>query len=167
MDLILHFEKPWKDLGGNIFEAFPLVERKKYVTIMAWCLAFIFLLIGILTTYRICLFLAFVLFLTLLSKRYTVLTKRGLEIFYTMVFTKSYEMWLWEDIYALTHENEPKDKDVIRIYITKGDRSKRLYFKKEDLENIIKLAKENNRKIKIFDAAKHRSELNLIKKNSK
>lgn len=163
----MQFELPWKGLKGDIFDSVRFIERKKYVTIMAWCLAFIFLLIGIFTIYKICLFLSFVLFLTLLSKKYTAFTERGLEFFYTMVFTKSYEAWNWEDLYALTYENEPEDKNVIRIYVTKGDRSKKLYFRKKDLEDIIKLAKKNNKKIKIFDGAKHRSELNKIKKKSK
>ncbi|SUB57517.1 hypothetical protein [Peptoniphilus lacrimalis] len=153
----MKFDLPWKDLDGNIYSYIDVKNRKNYVNYIAWFLTILFALIGFFTVYRIGLFIALVLFLTLVYKRYVVVTSRGLEIFYNIFISKSYEIWDWEDIYALTYANDYDYKDLKIIYFTKGDITKRFYFKSEDLQGIISLAKSKSKKIKIFDAAKNKS----------
>lgn len=152
----MKFDLPWKDLDGNIYSYVDTSERKNYVIYIAWALIIFFALIGLFTVYRFGVVIAAVLFLALVYKKDVVVTKRGLEIFHNMYIGKSYEIWEWNQIHALTFGNDPNNNNLKILYFTKGDRTKRFNFKPEDVEGIIELAKAASKKIKIFDAAKNK-----------
>ena len=80
----------------------------------------------------------------LLRKTVTV-SSDGLLVHYDMRIAKHQELWNWEDM----DENTP---DLWRIYFTKDDRTRKFLFTEDDMENILKLGKEKNPSIKIYEA---------------
>ena len=105
--------------------------------------------------------------LALLMEKYVTVTQRGLEIFHQMQITTNYERWDWKDIYAVTHEPDPSDKRRTILYFTKGDRTKRNFYRNDDAKEIVKLAKKQNPEIRIFDGQETRNKAATIRKNLK
>lgn len=151
----MHFDLPWKDLDSSIYES-AVKSEKKFVKMYAWGLSILLIGLGFFTKIKLTIMLGALLLITVWTKKYVVVTERGLEIFYDMKITKSYQLWRWEELYALTHEFVPENRSLIRLYFTKDDRTKRFDFKREHLTDIVAYAKKSNKKIKIFDAAKQK-----------
>ncbi|MEG1848414.1 MAG: hypothetical protein RR238_08080, partial [Lachnospiraceae bacterium] len=86
-------------------------------------------------------------------KKDTVITTRGLEIFYQMHITTQYDFWSWDEIGSVIREDR-NNPELVALHISKGDRVKRLFFTREDAKLIMRLAKEQNHKIIVKDADK-------------
>lgn len=142
---------PWDGVAGPIYQARELKPRKPWVNYFAWVMTGLLFLGGVITRYKIALVFGVLFVLTLVSKRDIVITSRGLEIFHQMRITTNYEFWPWSDIDVVTRDDE-KDPRLVTMYITKGDRTKRLYFLRAESGAILKLAKERNPKLIAGDA---------------
>ena len=140
---------PWESVPGDHYSAID-TRQKGWVRVGGWLLVAALLLGGAITRWRIALVFALLYALALLMEKYVAVTERGLEIFHQMQFTTNYERWDWKDIYAVTHETDPGGSGRIILYFTKGDRTKRNYYAKEDAQEILKLAQKQNPDIKIF-----------------
>ena len=143
---------PWESLEGPIYTARVLKPRKKYVTQGWWVMSFLLLFGGIFSGYYVVSIFGILFILTLLMKKDTVVTERGLEIFYQMRITTHYDFWSWADINTIVKEDR-NHPELIALHIGKGDMSKQFFFTKEDAKEITLLAKKKNSKIKIMDAA--------------
>ncbi|MGI6094657.1 MAG: hypothetical protein ACOYBL_04410 [Lachnospiraceae bacterium] len=143
---------PWESLTGPIYYARALKQRKKWVTQGWWVMSFILLAGGIATGYYVVSLFGVLYILTLLMKKDTVVTERGLEIYYQMRITTHYDLWNWSDINSIVREDR-NHPELIALHIGKGNASKQLFFTKEDAKQIIVLARKKNSTIKIMDAA--------------
>lgn len=142
---------PWDGIAGPIYQARELKPRKPWINYFAWAMTGLLIVGGLTTKYRIALVFGVLFILTLVTKRDIVITSRGLEIFHQMRITTNYEFWPWSDISVVTRDDE-KDPKLVTLYITRGDRTKRLYFLRAESEAILKLAKEQNPKLIAGDA---------------
>ena len=53
------------------------------------------------------------------------------------------------------------------LYFTKGDITRRFFFKDEDRDRVFDVAKKHNKKIKIYDAYEYKENLKSFKKELK
>ena len=142
---------PWESVPGPHYLAVDTLQRKGWVAKGGWVIVFALLVGGALTRWKIAYVFAVLYALALIMEKYVAVTERGLEIFHQMQVTTNYERWDWKDIYAVTHEPDPRNSSRMILYFTKGDRTKRNYYKNEDAREILKLAKKKNPEIKIYD----------------
>lgn len=153
---------PWESLEGPIYYAKTLKPRKKWVTTGGWILSVALIIGGIITPYRVLILFGILYVLTLLMQKDTVVTERGVEIFYQMRITTHYDFWAWNEIIAVTRE-EKKGSELTALYFARGNRSKRLYFTKKDAAQIMVLARKKNSRAIVGDV-KPKEE--FVKKNS-
>lgn len=144
---------PWDGENLEFYEYIVPKNKKTSTKIVGWFCAVALLYLGIKSRYRISVIFAVLLALALVMKKYVAVTDRGLEIYHNMFITRNYELLPWEDISHITYQNDYKYNEAIILYFTRGDRSKKLYFKKKELEKILNLAKKHNKKIRIHDGA--------------
>ena len=142
---------PWESVPGPHYLAVDTLQRKDWVSKGGWVIVFALVAGGALTRWKIAYVFAVLYALALIMEKYVAVTERGLEIFHQMQVTTNYERWDWKDIYAVTHEPDPRNSSRMILYFTKGDRTKRNYYKNEDAREILKLAKKKNPEIKIYD----------------
>ena len=150
---------PWQDIDGRKYNSVEVVVHKDYVKITAWMIGFILIGMGIFTKNILGMVFGICFLLAMIMKKSKAFTERGLELFNDMRITSSYSFWDWKDIDVLTYEYKKEHKKAVLFYITKGDRTKKIYFDKNDKGNILKLAGEKNPNIKIYDAEKEREKL--------
>lgn len=142
---------PWDGIAGPIYQSRELKPRKKWGNYFAWAMTALLIVGGLTTRYHIALVFGALFILTLVTKRDIVVTARGLEIFHQMRITTNYEIWPWSDISLVTRDDE-HHPELVTLYITKGDRTKRLYFPRAASEAILKLAREQNPRLTAGDA---------------
>ena len=142
---------PWESLPGPIYTARDVKPRKKWVANGGWVLCAVLLAGGLMTQYRVLLVFCALYVLTMLMVKDTVVTSRGMEIFYQMRITTHYDFLSWDQIEAVIREDR-KLPELVALHFGYGDRVKRLFFTKPDAEKIMALAKEQNPKIKVGDA---------------
>lgn len=143
---------PWESLEGPVYYAQELKPRKPGMTKACWGMAIFLIIGGIITPYRIATIFGVLYVLTLLMKKDTVVTERGVEIFYQMRITTHYDFWEWKDISSVIREDK-NDPKLVALYFTRGDRNKRLFFKKADAAQIMILARKKNPRAVVSDAA--------------
>lgn len=143
---------PWELISGSKYHARELKPRSRYVTVGCWVLSGLLLLAGVITPYRVAFVFGLLYILTLLMKKDTVVTIRGLEIYYQMRITTHYDFWAWDQIDSILREDR-KHPQLLALHFMKGDRLKRLFFTREDAEKILVLAKERNPEIYIETAS--------------
>ena len=80
---------------------------------------------GVITPYRVAFIFGLLYILALKMQKDTVITKRGLEIFYQMHITTQYDFWSWEQIDSVTLEDR-NHPELVALHISKGDRIRRL-----------------------------------------
>lgn len=144
---------PWKSVDGPIYSARDLKPRPRWVTIGSWFVSALLIVGGIITPYRVALIFGVMYIFALWMKKDTVITTRGLEIFYQMHITTQYDFWSWDEIGSVIREDR-NNPELVALHISKGDRVKRLFFTREDAKLIMRLAKEQNHKIIVKDADK-------------
>ena len=132
---------PWDSLEGPIYYARDLKPRKPWVTYGCWILSAALIIGGIITPY----------ILTLMMKKDTVITERGLEIFYQMRITTHYDFWSWKEIVSVIREDR-EHPELIALHFGRGNRSKRLFFTKADAKQIMVLARKKNSRAVVADA---------------
>ena len=142
---------PWEDLTSPMYQAIEVKPRKKWVFYYGWFLAALLLVGGFMTRFKIGWFFAVIIALALVSKKTVMATERGLESFMDMRFTSNYEIWKWDEIDALTHERLQAFPGSWQLYFTKGDRTRKVFFAEADAKEILKLAKAQNKKIRLYD----------------
>lgn len=142
---------PWESVPGPHYLAVDTLRRKSWVAKGGWAIVFALLVGGTLTRWKVAYVFAVLYALALVMEKYVAVTERGLEIFHQMQVTTNYERWDWKDIYAVTHEPDPRNGSRMILYFTKGDRTKRNYYSKEDAREILKLAKKQNPEIRIYN----------------
>ena len=96
---------PWDSLEGPIYYARDLKPRKPWVTYGCWILSAALIIGGIITPYRVAAVFGVLYILTLMMKKDTVITERGLEIFYQMRITTHYDFWSWKEIVSVIRED--------------------------------------------------------------
>lgn len=134
---------PWADLTGPMYTPRELKPRKAYVTCGWWVMASILILAGIFTRWKIAAVFGVLYILTLLTKKDTVITERGLEIFYQMRVTTNYNFWPWEEINAIVVEDR-NHPELIALHFGHGNASRRLFFTRPDTEKLLILAREKH-----------------------
>lgn len=144
---------PWESVSGPIYHDCPAKQQAKWVRPGGWVLVALLLLGGLTTRLKIALVFAALYAITLLTKRDTVVTKRGLEIFFQMQITTQYYFWPWEEMFSVTHEEDLRTPGVVTLYFTRGDRTKKLFFPAKDKAAILAFARQQNPAIRIYDAA--------------
>ena len=158
---------PWESVPGPHYAAVDTILRKKWVKYGGWVIVAALILGATATRWKTLYLFAGLYVLALLMEKYVTVTQRGLEIFHQMQITTNYERWDWKDIYAVTHEPDPSDKSRTILYFTKGDRTKRNFYRNDDAKEIVKLAKKQNPEICIFDGQETRNKAATIRKNLK
>ncbi|MGF0095286.1 hypothetical protein ACQRC6_02510 [Peptoniphilus sp. SGI.035] len=157
---------PWDDDSEAIKYVY-VNPRKKFSEKYAYIITSILILLGIFTKYRLTVVLAALLLLSLLTKRYVAASAKGLEMYTDMKITKTYNIWDWSEIEAITYEKKHEQPNLILLYFTKGDVTKRFFFSEEDKERVFELARKHNKKIKIYDAWEYKQNLKKFKKEMK
>lgn len=142
---------PWDSLEGPIYYARDLKPRKPWVTYGCWILSAALIIGGIITPYRVAAIFGVLYILTLLMKKDTVITERGLEIFYQMRITTHYDFWSWKEIVSVIREDR-KHPELVALHFGRGYRSKRLFFTKADAKQIMVLARKKNSRAVVADA---------------
>ncbi|ETK00017.1 hypothetical protein HMPREF0378_1731 [Eubacterium nodatum ATCC 33099] len=92
------------------------------------------------------------LVLSALLRKTVTVSSDGLLVHYDMRIAKHQELWGWKDMFSLTWQKDENTPDLWRIYFTKDDRTRKFLFTEDDMENILKLGKEKNPSIKIYEA---------------
>ena len=150
---------PWADLASPVYIGIGRKERKKYVIVYAWFCVCVLAACTFLTKYHIpCALLAVLLALAIVTKRTDAVSERGLESFIDVKLFSSEELWAWDEIEALTYETNPDVPDTTLLYFTKGPRTRKAFFKNDDVVMIKVLAKKKNKKINIYDGNEYRAE---------
>ncbi len=145
---------PWESLSGPIYKARELKPRKEWVTKVCWVLSCFLIIGGIVTPYRVAAIFGVLYVLTLLMKKDTVVTERGVEIYYQMRITTHYDFWGWNEIVSVIREDR-QHPELVALHFGRGNRSKRLFFTKADAKQIMVLAKKRNSRIVVQDANKN------------
>lgn len=143
---------PWDEVDGGKYYARELKPRKQWVTVGSWILSVVLILAGIFTHWRIAAVFGVLYILTLLMQKDTAVTSRGLEIYYQMRVTTSYTFWPWSEISMVTREDK-NHPEVVALYITRGDRTKRLYFTRPDAKAVMDMARKQKPRVIVGDAA--------------
>lgn len=141
---------PWESLEGPIYYAKEIKPKKQWVIIGGWILSAALLVGGIITPYKVLVIFGLLYILTLLMKKDTVVTERGVEIYYQMRITTHYDFWDWKEIMSVTREDR-NHPELVALHFARGNRSKRLFFTKADAKQIMVLAKKRNSRIKTAD----------------
>jgi len=162
-----HTVLPWESVPGPHYLAIDTLKRKKTIQYGGWLVVAVLLLGASVTRYKILYLFAVLYALSMLMEKYVAVTERGLEIFHQMQITTNYERWDWKDIYAVTHEPDPAGSGRMILYFTKGDRTKRNYYRPEDVKEIVKLAKKQNPDIRIFDGKTTRDKAEAIRSRNR
>lgn len=157
---------PWDDDSEAIKYVY-VNPRKKFSEKYAYIITSILILLGIFTKYKLTVVLAALLLLSLLTKRYVAASAKGLEMYTDMKITKTYNVWDWSEIEAITYEKKHEQPKLVLLYLTKGDVTKRFFFSEEDKERVFELAHKHNKKIKIYDAWEYKQNLKKFKKEMK
>ncbi len=147
---------PWESVPAPICLAVEAQQRKGWVKAGGWILVVVLLAAGFATRWKIALLFGVLYALALVMEKSVAVTSRGLETFHQMQITTNYELWPWRDICAVTYEPDPKDGARMLVYFTKGDRTRRSFFAGEDVQTILKLAREQNPDVKVYDGRKIR-----------
>ena len=134
---------PWADLSGPIYIPRELKPRKPYVTYTCWAMVVLLLVGGIFTRFKIALIFGVLYTLTLLTQKDVAVTERGLEIFYQMKITTNYNFWPWAEINAIVIEDR-NHPELIALHFGRGNASKRLFFTRQDTQEILILAREKH-----------------------
>lgn len=142
-------EIPWLEYETVSQPACEVKERSVWNIRLAWIMCAFLMVGGILTPYKIGILFSVLYILVLIMDKETAATPRGIEIFYDMKITTSYTFWPWKEIAAISREENPKVPDIYAVYFTRGDKSKRLFFRKEQWDDIIRLAKQGNHGLQI------------------
>lgn len=150
---------PWESLPAPIYLARDTIRRKGWVKAGGWFLVVALLAGGLATRWKIALVFGVLYALALVMEKSAAVTQRGLEVFYQMQITTNYELWAWSDLYALTHEPDPKNGKQTVVYFTKGDRTRHFIFAKDEAEDILRLAKTQNPEIRIYDGRETRNKM--------
>ncbi|MCR5825916.1 MAG: hypothetical protein K6G54_05075 [Oscillospiraceae bacterium] len=158
---------PWESVPGSKYYAIDTLKRSKKTSYGGWLAVAVLAFGGAVTRWKIALIFAVLYALALLMQKDVAVTERGLEIYHDMRITTNYERWDWADIYAVTHETDPAGSGRAILYFTKGDRTKRNYYRPEDVSPILKLAKQKNPAIRIFDGKTTRDKADAIRKRKK
>ncbi len=87
--------------------------------------------------------------ITLVTEKDAALTSRGLEIFYNMQITTQYDFFPWEEINAIVIEDRKHD-EYVRLHIGYSSLEKALFFKRSEVSEICKFAKEQNPDIRVL-----------------
>ena len=95
------------------------------------------------TPYRVLILFGIFYVLTLVIKKDTVITERGLEIYYQMRITTHYDFWSWKEIVQVLREDQ-NHPQLVALHIGRGNRSKRLFFTRSDAKQIMVLARKKN-----------------------
>ncbi len=141
---------PWESLEGPIYYAREIKPRKQWVTIGGWILSAALLVGGVITPYKVLIIFGLLYILTLLMEKDTVITSRGVELYYQMRITTHYDIWEWKEILSVTREDR-NHPELVALHFARGNRSKRLFFTKADAKQIMVLAKKRNSRIKTAD----------------
>ncbi len=158
---------PWESVPGSKYLALDTLQGKGWVRKGGWVFVVALLLGASLTRWKTLYIFAVLYALALVMQKYVAVTERGLEIYHDMHITTNYERWDWADIYAVTHEPGPGGSGRTILYFTRGDRTKRNYFNTGDVPAILKLAKNKNPEIRIFDGKETRDKADAIRKRNK
>lgn len=151
---------PWDDLTSPVYVSIGKKERKAWVTVYAWFCVCILAVCAFITEYHLpCALLAVFLSLAIIVKKTEAVTERGLETFIDVRFFTSEDLWTWDQIETLTYETNPKVPDTTLLYFThSGVRTRKAFFKNEDVVMIKVLAKKKNKKINIYDGNEYRQQ---------
>lgn len=158
---------PWESVPGPHYLACDTQQRKGWVKAGGWVLVAALLVAGVVTRWKIALVFGVLYTLALLMEKSVAVTQRGLEIFHQMQVTTNYERWDWADVYAVTHESDPRHAGQTILYFTKGDRTKRAAFADADAEKVLRLARERNPDVKVYDGKKTRDRADAIRNRKK
>ena len=121
---------PWESLEGPIYYAREIKPRKQWVTIGGWILSAALLVGGVITPYKVLIIFGLLYILTLLMEKDTVITSRGVELYYQMRITTHYDIWEWKEILSVTREDR-NHPELVALHFARGNRSKRLFFTKD------------------------------------
>lgn len=149
-------ELPWEGLDGFVYSAQELRPRKPWVERACFLLCLFLIAGGLVTRYRIALLFGVLYILVLLMDKRMVVTERGVEIFYQMRIATHYEFWPWEEIDALARENR-NHPELVALYFNRGDRVKRLFFRKADAQAIMDYARAERRGIRVSESDEKRA----------
>ena len=149
---------PWESVPDPKYLACE-AQRKGWVNAGGWILVVVLLAAGIMTRWKIALVFGVLYALALVMVKSVAVTQRGLEIFHDMRVTTNYEHWAWNTIDTLTYEPDPKNAAQTIVYFTRGDRTKRFAFANADAEALLRMAKEQNPGVKVYDGSKTREKL--------
>ena len=144
---------PWESLEGPIYYAREMKPRKKWVQIGGWFLSAGLIIGGIMTPYRVLILFGILYVLTLVMKKDTVITERGLEIYYQMRITTHYDFWSWKEIVQVLREDQ-NHPQLVALHIGRGNRSKRLFFTRSDAKQIMVLARKKNHRAVVSEMPK-------------
>lgn len=158
---------PWESVPDPKYHAIDVLKRTKTISYGGWFVVAVLALGGAVTRWKIACIFAVLYALAMVMRKYVAVTERGLEIYYDMRISTNYERWDWPDIYAVTYEKDPANSRRAILYFTKGDRTKRNYFKPDDVTGILKLAKRKNPEIRIFDGKEARDKAEAIRKRKR
>ena len=160
---------PWADLGTPVYMGVGKKERKAWVIVYAWFCVAVLILCTFITKYHVpCAIIAILLALGILVKRTDAVTERGLESFIDVKFFSSHEIWPWDEIEAVTYETNPAVPDTTLLYFTHNEvRTRKAFFKNEDLVMIKVLAKKKNKNIKFYDGNEYREEARALNASQK
>ncbi len=142
---------PWEDLDGPKFEAKPVKVQKQWVIHGTWALSAAFILLGVITRYHLTAVFGVLLILALLMEKKVVVTSRGIETFYQMRITTHYEIWPWREIEAIApgDRKSPEHPELVPLFFRRGERVKQLHFTSDEVQQIKKLAKQQNRAVRL------------------
>ena len=147
---------PWDSLPPPIYTARAYKPRKKWVKIGGWVLVAVLLIFGATSMDRnlplavISMIFSILYSITLVTEKDAALTSRGMEIFYNMQITTQYDFFPWEDINAIVIEDRGHD-EYARLHIGYSSLEKALFFKKSQVSEICKFAKEQNPDIRVLN----------------
>ena len=158
---------PWEGVPEPIYQAREAKTHSKGVLAGGWLLVALLLMGGLMTHFKIALLFAALYAVTLVTRKTAVVTQRGVEVFYQMQITSQYDFWAWDDIFALTYELIPQYPDLMQIYFTKGDRTKRLFFPLADGKALLASAKKWRPGVKIYNGNENREKAEAAKKEMK
>lgn len=146
---------PWEGVSKPIYKAQSPKPQKQWVRIGGGILAFVMLIAGIVSRFYLLILLGVLYLIALIMKKYTVVTNRGVEIYYQMYITTHYDIWKWSELSYVMYEDRTK-AGLTALLFNRGERVKRLYFKNEDAVEIVQLAKEMHSGILTGEAADYR-----------
>ncbi len=160
---------PWSDLTTPVYIGIGRKARKTYVLVYAWFCVCVLIACAFLTKYHIpCALLAVFLAMAIVTNKTEAVTERGLESFIDVKLFSSSELWTWDEIEAITYETNPDVPDTTLLYFTHSAvRTRKAFFKNEDVVMIKVLAKKKNKKINIYDGNEYRAEARAFNASQK